>query len=244
MPHPASPGPPGRSTAAPPSAAPACRSRGDGTHTVTYSSTDNAGNAEPTRTATVRIDGTAPQASCAEAGRWFKTASRDRPRIAASDTDSGPGQGRVSPRPGRTGSWATSAVVAGAGAHPLSYRVIDVCGNVTTGQCVVGIDTARPKTVKAFASKGKKSGKLDADVQGHRRQAGLRRRDGEQDRGHHRQGQEGRDHQGRQDRGEDERQGQAGREEEAQEGRLPLHGLRRPTSPATRARRRRPGRSS
>ena len=31
---------------------------------------------------------------------------------------------------------------------------------MTTGQCVVGIDTARPKTVKALASKGKKSGKL------------------------------------------------------------------------------------
>ena len=31
---------------------------------------------------------------------------------------------------------------------------------MTTGVCVVGIDRARPKTVKALASKGKKSGKL------------------------------------------------------------------------------------
>ena len=131
---------------------------GDGTHTVTYSSTDNAGNAEPTRTATVRIDGTAPQANCAEAGRWFKTASRPA-TIAAGDT--GSGVGKVEYRLGQ-GDWqqGTTAVVAGAGAHPLSYRVTDVCGNVTSGQCVVGIDTARPKMVKALASKGKKSGKL------------------------------------------------------------------------------------
>ena len=50
--------------------------------------------------------------------------------------------------------------VSGAGVHAVSYRVTDVCGNVTTGGCVVGIDTARPKTVKALASKGRKSGKL------------------------------------------------------------------------------------
>jgi 5-hydroxyisourate hydrolase-like protein (transthyretin family) len=131
---------------------------GDGTHTVTYSSTDNAGNAEATRTATVRIDGTAPQASCAEAGRWFKKTSVSA-TVAASDAASG--VAKVEYRLGQ-GGWqqGTTAVVTGAGAHPLSYRVTDVCGNVTTGECVVGIDTARPKTVKAFASKGKKSGKL------------------------------------------------------------------------------------
>ena len=66
-------------------------------HTVTYSSTDNAGNAEPVRTATVRIDGAAPQASCGEAGRWFKTASVIA-TIAASDAGSGVGQGGVPPR--------------------------------------------------------------------------------------------------------------------------------------------------
>jgi hypothetical protein len=131
---------------------------GDGTHTVTYFSTDNAGNAEAPRTSIVRIDGAAPQASCAEAGRWFKTASVTA-IIAASDA--GSGLASVEYRVDQ-GAWqqGTSAPVTGAGAHALSYRVTDVCGNATTGQCVVGIDTARPKTVKAFASKGKKSGKL------------------------------------------------------------------------------------
>jgi len=61
------------------------------------------------------------------------------------------------------GDWqqGASVPVSGAGAHAISYRVTDASGNVATGSCVVGIDTARPKTVKALASKGKKkSGKL------------------------------------------------------------------------------------
>ena len=125
---------------------------------MTYFSTDNAGNAEPIRTATVRIDGTAPQASCAEAGRWFKTASVTA-TIVASDAVSG--VAKVEYRLGQ-GDWqqGASVPVSGAGAHAISYRVTDATGNVATGGCVVGIDTARPKTVKALTSKGKKSGKL------------------------------------------------------------------------------------
>jgi len=131
---------------------------GDGTHTVTYSSTDNAGNAEALRTATVHVDCVAPQASCAEAGRWFKTASMTA-TIAASDAVSG--VAKVEYRLGQ-GDWkqGASVPVSGAGAHAISYRVTDASGNVATGSCVVGIDTAQPKTVKALASKGKKSGKL------------------------------------------------------------------------------------
>jgi hypothetical protein len=51
---------------------------GDGDHTVTYRSIDAAGNTEPTRTAHVRIDGTAPtisasQSPAANGAGWNKT---------------------------------------------------------------------------------------------------------------------------------------------------------------------------
>jgi hypothetical protein len=127
---------------------------GDGVHTLSYSSTDNAGNAEATHTATVRIDGTAPTAGCAEAGRWFKTPAVTA-AIAASD--GGSDVARVEYRLDQ-GDWqeGSSVQVAGEGAHALSYRVTDVCGNVATGDGVVGIDTRKPAKVKALTSKGKK----------------------------------------------------------------------------------------
>ena len=197
---------------------------GDGVHVISYSSTDNAGNTEASHTATVRIDGTAPAASCAEAGRWFKTPAVTA-TIAASDT-AGSGVATVEYRVD-TGDWQTgaSAALSGAGAHAVSYRVTDAAGNVTSGQCVVGIDT-RPADQGQGARVQGQEGQADAQVQDQRPQAGLRRRDGEQDRRHHGQGQEGQDHQGPQGHGRDQRQGQARREEEAEEGHLPLQGLR------------------
>jgi hypothetical protein len=126
---------------------------GDGVHTITYFTTDNAGNTEIGRSATVRIDGTAPSATCAEAGRWFKT-----PAVTAAITagDGGSGVAKVEYRLDQ-GDWqqGTSVPVAGEGAHALSYRVTDACGNVSAGDGVVGIDTKKPVKVKALTSKGK-----------------------------------------------------------------------------------------
>ena len=79
--------------------------------------------------------------------------------IAASDT-AGSGVAKVEYRVDQ-GDWQTGASVplTGAGAHVVSYRVTDTAGNVTSGQGIVGIDTARPTKVKGLTSKGKK-GKL------------------------------------------------------------------------------------
>ena len=127
---------------------------GDGEHTITYASTDNAGNAEPAHAVTVRIDGTAPQANCPEAGRWFKKRALTA-TIAVGDA--GSGLASVEYRLDQ-GAWlhGTSVPIAGPGAHTLSYRAADVCGNVTAGQCVIGIDVKRPLKVKALPSRGKK----------------------------------------------------------------------------------------
>ena len=131
---------------------------GDGTHSVAYFSTDNAGNVEATRTATVRIDGTGPQVSCAQAGRWFRTKTVTA-TFAAADASSGLRE--VAYRLGQ-GAWRTgdNVVLAGLGPHAVSYRATDANGNVSTGSCVIGIDRGRPKVTKGFASKGKTNGKL------------------------------------------------------------------------------------
>jgi len=131
---------------------------GDGVHTVRYFSLDNAGNRESAETAVVRIDGTAPQVTCAQAGRWFKTRTVKATLVAG---DAGSGVHDVACRNGQ-GAWQSggSLVLSGLGKHVVSYRATDACGNVTTGSCVVGIDTGRPKVTRGLPSHGKKNGKL------------------------------------------------------------------------------------
>ncbi|HZL65124.1 MAG TPA: FG-GAP-like repeat-containing protein, partial [Thermoleophilia bacterium] len=115
---------------------------GDGTHTIRYYSADNAGNVETARTAVVRIDATAPQVTCAQAGRWFKTKTVKASFVAG---DAGSGLHDVAYRIGQ-GAWqsGSSLVISGLGPHAVGYRATDVCGNVTTGSCMVGIDRGRP----------------------------------------------------------------------------------------------------
>ena len=131
---------------------------GDGQHTITYSSVDNAGNVESAQTAVVRIDVTAPQVTCAQAGRWFRTKTVKASFAAG---DAGSGLREVACRVDQ-GAWQAggSYLVSGLGPHAVSYRATDVCGNVTTGSCVVGIDMGRPTVTRGLPSKGEKTGKL------------------------------------------------------------------------------------
>lgn len=96
----------------------------DGVHTIEYSSIDASGNAETTKTATVRIDRTPPattdnlETTCTGVAR-FALVPTDAVSGVATTTwvlDGVPGGGR--------------AVVAhGLGAHVFEYRSVDVAGN-------------------------------------------------------------------------------------------------------------------
>jgi hypothetical protein len=131
--------------------------RGDGTHTVTYFSSDNAGNIEVARSATVRIDDNAPKVTCPQAGRWFKTKSVTA-RFTA--TDGASGVRNIAHRLGK-GPWKTGSrvLIKGLGRHVVSFRATDKNGNVSAAKsCVIGIDRGRPTFTRGLPSSGRRNG--------------------------------------------------------------------------------------
>jgi photosystem II stability/assembly factor-like uncharacterized protein len=124
----------------------------DGVHTIAYSSRDEAGNAESSKTATVRIDTTAPAATHDAPAAWQTTPT------TVTITPSDPGAGNASGVSTTEyklddGDWSTGtgvdvAAPAGGtndGTHTVSYRVTDVAGNVSEIQsATVKIDASAP----------------------------------------------------------------------------------------------------
>lgn len=125
----------------------------DGVHTVSFHSTDNNGNQEPARSATVKIDTTPPKVSASGPGNraWLKHAAT----IVLSAADNSGGSGLASIVYTRDG---VAHTVAGASArvvlptlpnanHTLSYRATDLAGNTSAGgRLGVHIDTTGPST--------------------------------------------------------------------------------------------------
>ncbi len=130
---------------------------GNGLHTITYQSLDNAGNLEAPHSCTVRIDTTPPLVNCPQAGKWFNTKKVTVHFLA---TDKLSGVASVQYRLGN-GPWITgsSVHIAGNGSHAISYRATDNAGNTTTvASCAVGIERRAPTLVRALASHGKADG--------------------------------------------------------------------------------------
>lgn len=115
---------------------------GDGTHTLRYNSTDNAGVAEATKDLEIRIDATAPAATLAAPSR--PTQSSVIVSWTASDSGSGVSSIELSVDAGSldnvTGS-TSQVLVLGAGTHTIVLRVTDHAGNSVTKTATVTVDT-------------------------------------------------------------------------------------------------------
>ena len=125
-----------------------------GSHTVTYWSTDNAGNVENAHVAYVNIDTTAPVTNATGLQStnntgWIKT----RPvtvTLSASDAQSGMlgGSAATYYRLGSSGSFSTYSgplTISGDGSHEVDYYSVDALGNPeATNVGYVNIDTTAP----------------------------------------------------------------------------------------------------
>src|SRR5581483_7259915 len=102
---------------------------GDGSHTLTYWSVDNAGNSEaPAAPLTLRIDGVPPTVSCAAADTAWHASDVS---IACSASDTGSGLASA----GDAAFTLTTSVQAGtstANASTDSHQVCDGAGNCVT----------------------------------------------------------------------------------------------------------------
>ncbi len=119
---------------------------GEGVHTLLYRSTDALGTVEDDKSATVRIDATAPVTSDDAPTGWSKSAVT----VHFTATDSG-GSGLAGTEYKLDGGgWTsgTQVTVSSQGVHTLLYRSNDVAGGVEAYKSrTLRIDTVRPKTV-------------------------------------------------------------------------------------------------
>ena len=132
---------------------------GDGTHVVLYRALDDAGNLEKAKTSIVKIDTTPATTTVSGAdARWHDKAQTLI--FAALDAPGGSGVAATQYRID-TGAWTRGAALllpapadhGGDGAHTVTYRTLDVAGNLERSRsCTVRIDTRRPQPVAAAAT--------------------------------------------------------------------------------------------
>jgi hypothetical protein len=119
---------------------------GDGVHTLTYRSTDKAGNVGESGSCTVRVDATPPQTTVLGAGSAWR---RDEATLAFSAGDSASGVTRTEYTTDGGATWIQGAAltVSAEGTTTVGYRSTDACGNVeATKTTTVRIDRTAPAT--------------------------------------------------------------------------------------------------
>jgi hypothetical protein len=133
---------------------------GDGEHTLSYRSTDAAGNTETAKSATVKIDTTPPTTTASDLDdRWHNSAVVIG--LAGNDALSGPAGTSYSLDGGTAAPCTGSLTISTAGIHALTYFSTDLAGNVETAKsATVKIDTGKPTstaTKNVTVKKGKKA---------------------------------------------------------------------------------------
>jgi hypothetical protein len=121
---------------------------GDGTHTVSITVTDKAGNVS-TDTQTIKIDATKPAIGeafdgTAGNGGWFISGGNDS--FTADDATSGVASVAYKFDGGASTAYAGPFAVGGDGTHTVVVTVSDNAGNVTIDSQTIKIDTVAPAT--------------------------------------------------------------------------------------------------
>ena len=118
---------------------------GDGTHTLTYFSTDNDGGVEATHTVTVKIDTTPPSVSAALApapiGGYY-----NNPTVTLTSSDATSGVALTEYNLDNAG-WQIYTLpfqVTGDGTRTLQFRATDTAGNQKTDSVTFKVDTTPP----------------------------------------------------------------------------------------------------
>ena len=125
---------------------------GQGTHTVTYWSVDNAGNTEAAKSAQIKLDNVKPSTSIAvspaapngSAGWYVTTPSFT---LSASDATSGVASTLYRIDSGATQTYS-GAVSIPDGQHTITYWSVDSAGNTETSTTTstIKVDTVKPST--------------------------------------------------------------------------------------------------
>ncbi len=112
---------------------------GDGSHSVGYNSTDNAGNVEATKTLSFRIDTAAPSSSASLAGTLVNGSyvGAVNVTLTASDVTSGVASTTYRVDGGAWTPYASTFTVSSAGAHTVQFASTDNAGNVESTRSVV-----------------------------------------------------------------------------------------------------------
>ena len=145
----------------------------NGSHTVTYYSTDDAGNVEATHTGYVNIDTQAPTTTAtgltAQNAGWVTNSSPVTVTLTPSDSESGMSGGSAATYytldGGDQQTYSGPLQVSGDGAHIVTYWSVDALGNTeATNTGYVNIDTAPPTTTANGLVTSASTGWQDAPV--------------------------------------------------------------------------------